>query len=177
MSLQNLVLPDFLISELYKKLHLVDDGSSGEKRSQMAAGDPNILKFLGNNQKNIAILVHHPGEVFLPERHLDFLIKMLGACKLNIADVAIFNEGFTRVDMNTHINKLHTQKVILFVIEPTDLKLPMSFPQFKLQEYALCNYLYVPSLDNLNTETEEGKLLKTKLWICLKTMFDVSGPK
>jgi hypothetical protein len=81
------------------------------------------------------------------------------------------------MDINILIKQLQPKQVIMFGIEPTELKLPLSFPQFKLQEYALCTYLYVPSLDSLNNESEEGKLLKTKLWICLKSMFEVSSTK
>ena len=174
MSLQNIVLPDFLIAELYKKVHLISDLST-EGQPVIPDNEPGAIKFLGNNQKKIAIIVRHPGDVFLPEKHLEFLIKILGACKLHIGDVAIVNDGFKPVDINIITKQLKPKQAILFGIEPTDLRLPLSFPQFKLQDYALCTYLYIPSLDSLNNETEEGKLLKTKLWICLKSMFEVSG--
>jgi hypothetical protein len=180
MSLLNIVLPDLLITELYKKVHLISNESPTTVTPEIQDKEPGTIKFLGNNQKKITIVVRHPGDVFLPEKHLEFLIKILGACKLNIGDVAIVNEGFKSfksIDINTIIKQLQPKQVIIFGIEPTELKLPLSFPQFKLQEYALCTYLYVPSLDNLNTETEEGKLLKTKLWVCLKSMFEVSGTK
>ena len=47
------------------------------------------LKFLGNNDKHILILVSDATHTFLPENELTFLTKMLAACQLNIGDVAI----------------------------------------------------------------------------------------
>ena len=47
--------------------------------------------YLGNNGKNISILVHEPEAAFLSEESLDFLTKILGACKLNMGDVAVIN--------------------------------------------------------------------------------------
>ena len=49
------------------------------------------LKYLGGNAKNIAFLVNCPTDVFLPDKHLDWLGKMLTACQLNLGDVAIIN--------------------------------------------------------------------------------------
>jgi hypothetical protein len=177
MSLQKIVLPDLLIKELYRKVHLLNDKWSLPKEVEVPNKEQIDIKFLGDNKKNITLIVRHPGDVFLPEKHLDFLIRILGACKLNIGDVAIVNEASKPLDINSLSRSLQPKQVILFDIEPTQIRLPLSFPQFKLQEYALCTYLYVPSLDNLNDETEEGKLLKTKLWLCLKSMFGVSSKK
>lgn len=177
MSLQKIVLPDFLITELYKRIHLIVDSEVLESAPEVPEFKRGNLKFLGNNVKKVTIMVQYSEDVFLPEKHMEFLIRILGACKLNIGDVAIVNGGSKPIDINDLIQQLEPEKMLLFGIEPTELRLPLSFPQFKLQEYARCTYLYVPSLDNLNSETEEGKLLKTKLWICLRTMFDVSSSK
>lgn len=176
MSLQHAVLPPIVISELYKKTLIVPDGD----RSDLPIVDPvqaEQIKYLGNNLKKIVIVVKQVSDVFLPERHLEFLTKILAACKLNIGDVAIVNLGFRFVDIHAIREFLQPTNVILFGIEPTELKLPLSFPHFKIQPYADSAYLAVPSLDSLNNGTDEGKLLKTKLWVCLKTMFEVDGGK
>jgi hypothetical protein len=131
------------------------------------------VKFLGNNLKNVLIVVRHSEDVFLPEKHLEFLTRLLAACKLNIGDIAIVNDGYTSVDIHSLQQQLKPKKVILFGIEPTEIKLPLNFPNFKVQNYADSVYLSVPSLDILNHTTED-KLLKTKLWVCLMSMFDVN---
>lgn len=181
MSFKNLILPDILIAALYKNVFLVPEGLPGNNVNKNTglvnetALDP--VKFLGNNLKKITILVKHQADVFLPEKHLEFLTKILMACKLNIGDVAVVNEGFKFVDIHTLKQQLKPTHVILFGIDPTELKLPLHFPHFKIQHYADSSYLSVPSLDQLNSDTEEGKLLKTKIWVCLKSLFEVSHSK
>ena len=92
---------------------------------------------------------------------------------MNIGDVGIVNVGYKVVDMSTIKQELNPNNIILFGVEPTDLKLPLNFPHFKIQNYDDVAYLSVPPFEALNVENEEGKLLKTKLWVCLKTMFEV----
>ena len=176
MSFQNMILPDILIGDLYRNIFVIPPGESKDIE-ELRQPPPEGVKFLGNNLRKIVIVVDHPAEVFLPEKHLEFLSKILAACKLNIGDVAIVNEGFNFVDIATLRKELKPQYVILFGIDPTELKLPLNFPHFKIQKYDEVAYLTVPPLDALNSDTEEGKLLKTKLWVCLKTMFEVSNGK
>lgn len=130
-------------------------------------------KFLGNNRQHVAIVVRFSGEAFLPEQHLQMLTKMLGACKLNLGDVAIVNDATLPVNMNTLKEQLSPKRVLLFGVAPDETGLPLNFPPFKDQEYAGTTYLYTPSLEELNKETEEGKLLKRRLWECLKKIFGV----
>jgi hypothetical protein len=176
MSLQHATLPDLLITELYKNIFIINSETDQNNQLEIISATE-AIKFLGDNVKKIIILVNHPSDVFLPENHLEFLTRILAACKLNIGDVAIVNTGFKLVDIHAIKQQLQPKHIILFGIEPTELRLPLSFPHFKIQSYADSAYLSVPSLDILNKDTEEGKLLKTKLWICLKTMFEVSGEK
>ena len=41
-------------------------------------------KSLGNNQKNILIVVNYGNAVHLPDEELSFLTSMLAACKLSL---------------------------------------------------------------------------------------------
>jgi hypothetical protein len=172
MSLQNTILPDILIADLYRNVFVIPPATSSNKNVEIAKEkEAQTIKFLGNNLKKIVIVVNQSSDVFLPEKHLEFLSKILVACKLNIGDVAIVNEGYKFVDIATIKQELKPNYVILFGLEPTDLKLPLNFPHFKIQNYDEVAYLSVPAFEALNVENEEGKLLKTKLWVCLKTMF------
>lgn len=130
-------------------------------------------KLLGNNRQQVTVVVRFPGEAFLPESHLQFLTKMIGACKLNLGDVAIVNDATVRVDMNVLKAQLQPKTVLLFGVAPEEAALPLSFPTFKAQEYAGTTYLYTPPLEELNTETEDGKLLKRRLWDSLRKIFGV----
>ena len=178
MSLQNVVLPEVVVADLFKKIPLMSPQTATNTSVDNRATESNgTVKFLGSNLKNIAIVVKHPDEVFLPDRHLEFLSRILSACRLNLGDVAIINEGYRYVDINKIRQDCSPANILLFGVEPTELKLPMTFPHFKLQPYADAVYLAVPSLDVLNADTDEGKLLKTRLWVCLKSMFGVEGAK
>jgi hypothetical protein len=117
--------------------------------------------------------VDSPGHVFLSDEELAFIGKILGACKLNIADVAIVNHATIPVLISELKKQLEPVILLLFGLDPTGIRLPVQFPQFKTQVYDGCNYLYVPSLPELDKDTEEGKLLKSKMWVCLRKLFEV----
>jgi hypothetical protein len=138
---------------------------------QAPVNEPMVYRTLGNNKRQIAIVVNCPNEVFLPETDLQFLTKMLSACKLNMADVAIVNFAARAVAIDPLKQQLQPRHVLLFGVEPGAIQLPISFPAFKEQAYAGSTFLFTPSLTQLNQETEQAKLLKRQLWDCLKRMF------
>jgi hypothetical protein len=129
------------------------------------------IKFLGGNNKKIAFIVNCPTDVFLPEKHLDWLGKMLTACQLNLGDVAIVNIANNQHTITDINQELQSQTIILLGAEPYSIQLPLNFPHFSLQPYANTMFLYTPSPDQLNQNTQEAKLLKSKLWVCLQKLF------
>ena len=135
------------------------------------AAEHAAYKILGNNKKQITVVVNCLNDVFVPEADLQFLTKMLGACKLNMADVAIVNHATAAVAIDSVKVQLQPKYVLLFGVEPGTTQLPISFPSFKEQPYAGTTYLFTPALSELNLETEEAKVLKRKLWDCLKRIF------
>jgi hypothetical protein len=163
MSLDTVQLPGFIIEDLFKNSLIQQDSAPGK----------DSYDYLGKNLKNIAIIVDSPQTVFLPEQQLTFLIKMLEACRMTIADTAIINHALSKVEIIELKHRLHPTHVLLFGVEPTGIKLPFNIPPFKIQSYDNCIYLYAPGMEKLNLDTEEGKLLKSKLWVCLRTMFGV----
>ena len=133
--------------------------------------EPVGYKTLGNNKQHIAIIVNCPHDVFVPEADLQFLTKMLSACKLNIADVAIVNHAAVPIAIEPLKQQLQPKYILLFGVEPGAVQLPISFPAFKEQAYAGSSYLFTPPLNELNQENDEAKQQKRKLWDCLKRMF------
>ena len=130
-------------------------------------------KILGNHRRKITILVNAPGSPFLPDNQLSFLTKILEACRLNMGDVAIVNHASAPVNITALRAQLQPTVILLFGLEPTTIRLPINFPVFKLQSYDQCTYLSAPALDLLVQTSEESKLLKSKLWLCLKSLFEV----
>lgn len=129
------------------------------------------IKFLGGNKKRIAFIVNCATDVFLPDNHLDWLGKMLDACKLNLGDVAIANIANNQFTITDIKNELLSTSVILLGTEPFAIQLPLNFPHFNLQSYDGITFLYTPSPDQLNQPTHEAKLLKSKLWVSLQKLF------
>ncbi|MDO6432150.1 hypothetical protein Q4E93_16225 [Flavitalea sp. BT771] len=130
-------------------------------------------KFLGSNRRNITIVVHSPGIAFLPDDQLNVLTRMLEACRMNMGDVAIVNHAAAPVIIAPLKQQLQPAFILLFGPKPPDIGLPMDFPVFKIQKYDQCTYLTAPSLEELVAPGDESRLLKSKLWVCLKTMFEI----
>ncbi|MDR3714718.1 MAG: hypothetical protein P4L51_18030 [Puia sp.] len=132
-----------------------------------------VYRFLGKNTRRISIVVQSPGNAYLPDDQLAFLSKMLEACKMNIGDVALVNHASAPVVIADFKTQLNPSIVILFGVGPVDIRLPMNFPLFNIQPYDECRYLCAPGLEELVKPTDEGKLLKSKLWVCLRNLFNV----
>jgi hypothetical protein len=58
---------------------------------------------------------------------------------------------------------------LLFDTSPAAISLPMSFPYYQLQSFAGSTFLYAPSLKEL----ENDRVEKSKLWVCLKRLFNL----
>jgi hypothetical protein len=179
MDLNHINLPAFVIADLYHS-SLIDAGETAakpkpeeifiEKKSIHDRTETMDWKYLGENRKNILIIVNHKDGVHLSDDDLNFLTGILGACKLNIGDVAIVNlnnhPGASYKELTSY---LKSRRVFLFGVEPAAFGLPMSFPHFQLQSFANISFLFSPVLKEL----ENDKLLKSKLWVCLKRIFEI----
>ncbi|HEY6901426.1 MAG TPA: hypothetical protein VI233_12310 [Puia sp.] len=130
-------------------------------------------KFLGNHRRSITILVNAPGSPFLPDNQLNFLSKILEACRLNLGDVAIVNHASSPINISDLRGQLQPSVVLLFGLEPSTIRLPINFPEFRQQAFDSCTYLSAPSLSLMVATTDESKLLKSRLWVCLKSLFNV----
>ena len=196
MSLSNIKLPGFVIADLYRTSLIQPTAADGfvplQEVQEVAEPEPVRVapqpepvvekappkpvdtapyKILGNNKKQLTVVVNCPQDVFLAEGDLQFLTKMLDACKLNMADVAIVNHATAAVNIEKVKAELQPRFLLLFGVEPDEIHLPINFPSFKEQPYAGTTYLLTPALSQLNGDTDVAKGLKKKLWECLKRMF------
>jgi len=171
MSLNKMQLPPTVIAKLFKHALVLSEKKNSEMETVTDVQSP--FHYLGNNLKKITLIVNSSKPFFLEDQHLVFLTKMLDACKLGLNDVAIVNYTTNPVTVSELNEVLQPKIVLLFGLEPTAIKLPFNSPSFKIQEYNNCSYLHIPSLEDLSQNTEEGKVLKSKLWVCLRTLFEV----
>lgn len=166
MSLDKIQLPAFVIQDLFKN-SLVDLNTT-----QAATGntDADGIAFLGKNQRRIALVVRSSEALYLPEAALEFLMGILGACQLTMADVALVNlhqqpdTGYQQLT-----EALQAEKIFLFGTSPADLQLPLDFPFYQIQRYNNQVYLAAPPLAQL----QQDRMEKSKLWSCLKQIFSL----
>lgn len=149
-------LPDELIVALYKNV-LIDPRSSEEIKKQLNQYEP----------KEILVLVKS-GSALLNEKQLAFLSSILKALKLELTNINLICTGSNDFGSYQVLTKrLTPNKIILFGISPTEISLPMHFPLFQIQSFEKINYLYAPTLEEIESE----KSLKMTLWKTLQQLF------
>lgn len=170
MSLNNIKLPGIVIAELYKNDLLETPGKGDQETITVEKDKTTPVQYLGKNKKNITILVHYPSDVYLPEEQLTFLSNILQACGLSIGDIAIVNTAMRTTDVTTILTELETSKLLVFRNIPL-LNIPGE--PFTITKTGNVAILTAPTLETMNSNSEESKLFKTKLWICLKQLFNL----
>ncbi|HEV8284235.1 MAG TPA: hypothetical protein VGQ09_07985 [Chitinophagaceae bacterium] len=128
-------------------------------------------KYLGQYKKNILLIVRYNASPHLPDEPLNFLTSVLGACKLSLADIAVLNIAMAPSVLYKDVQEQFKAGVtILFGLTPEEFEMPVNFPEFQVQAFNHCHFLHTPTLEEL----ESDKILKSKLWVCLKRMFSLS---
>ncbi len=166
MSLDNIQIPISIIQSLYGKslydLKVVKDLST--------IIESNDFSFLGSNQKNIVLVVSSSLAIYLPDEELNFLLGILTACKLSMADIALINMKKNPALIYTNItSQLNAEKIFLFGLDAQSLKLPLQFENYQIQNYN--NQVYLSSVSLSELQKDNGE--KLKLWNCLKTIFSL----
>ena len=174
MNLNHIQLPASVVADLFKHSLVETDGKLSEQENGFSLKKPgtssNKWKYLGENKKNILVVVNNNATVHLPDRDLSFLTNMLGACKLGLADVAIVNgNNYDEINYKEMIAQFSSRIIFLFGIEPVSFGLPVTFPHFQLQPFANATFLFTPSLEECNNDA----LMKSKLWVCLRRLFNI----
>lgn len=164
MSLNDIQLSPVLVQDLYKNTLVETTVSTPEKGRE----DRPPVSFLGHNDKRITILVNEPGTTYLADEHLSFLMDILTACKLGMADVALVNMNTDPSLTDKKFGEiLAPEKLLLFGVEPLSIGMPLQFPHYQVQTYNNCTYLFAPPLAVLKKDKDE----KMQLWTCLKKIF------
>ncbi|MBK8951556.1 MAG: hypothetical protein IPM85_03680 [Chitinophagaceae bacterium] len=99
MDLNHIELLPQSVAELYTSV-LIQSGDNNTifYNEKMETNDKkevkkNHWKSLGNNQKNILVIVNYKEAVHIPDNELALLTSILNACKLTVADVVIVNHN------------------------------------------------------------------------------------
>lgn len=162
------------LSGLYRdNLVLITDTPPAATRKKAALPEKKKASAaaLGHNLKNITLIINQAEAGWPDAETLSFISRMLEACKMNLDDIALLNAAQQAITLQEMKSKFSPSAVLLFGVSPDRIGLPIIFPEFKLQEFDKTTYLLVPDLSLLNQDNDPGKLLKGKLWACLRQLF------
>jgi hypothetical protein len=168
MSFTELQLPDFILADLYKDVLV--ELKSGKQIKKKEIATPPQQWFLGDNRKQVTIVVRDEEAVYLRDEWLSFLSSILGACQFNLADVAIVNYTKTNCTFPELLEKTAPQFLLLFDVTAQEMHLPFIVPHYQVLQHNNCSFLLAPSLQSMldNTQGE-----KRNLWTSLKKMFNI----
>lgn len=175
MEINKIRLPVSVVADLYTSSLIMTEEliTAHTKTNQTSAINENETslqpKGLGENKKNILITVKCADAVHITDKELNFLTAMLSACKLTLADVVIVNLAKQDLGYKELLPFFNSRVCLLFDVEPGVIGLPINFPFFQIQPFSNCSFLYSPSL----SELENDKVQKSKLWVCLKRLFNL----
>ena len=186
MGLNDIQLPAQTVVDLYKNLLCEDDSVAPSaklkniepiklpKQEEINSNKTTEqISFLGKNLSQMVILVDYNNEVYLPENQLNFIGNILKACKMNLADVAIVNVNKQPINIGELSRQLNPQNLVIFGIDTNRINFDKQLTSFNIITYDGMQVFTAPSLELLNQEGEEGKLLKSKLWLCMKQMLNL----
>lgn len=165
MSLEQLQLDPYLLAQMY------DQPIIPEAAKVVPATEKVLpkVKYLGENQKNILLLIQNESEAYLNEELFNLLTNILNACKLGMQDVALTNAatypGLTLADYKTAIP---VRQCIIFAVTPGSIGLP-PMQTYQLETHEQLPVLYSDALQLIATD----KNLKGRLWMGLKQLFGI----
>ncbi len=170
MGLNDIALPASLIAGLYKK-HLIESGTQVPAAAVTnSVKEKKGIQYLGKNQKGVCLLVDYANEVYLPDDQLNFLTSILLACKLNLGDVAIINVHKQKISFDELRKQVSCNYLLIFGVDVSGIGLN-EMPLFTSHIISNTNIVCSTAAEQLNNSDAESKLLKSKLWLCLKQLF------
>ena len=145
-----------------------------EEKNTAIASEENLtapIKFLGEHQKKILVLVQDTDAVHLNERAFDLLTSILNACKLTIADIALINIANKKFSLHQILTQVPSVFVLVFDINPTQLKIKLPTKLYTPILLGETQLLFSNNLSQMQGIDQASKIEKTKLWTALKIIF------
>lgn len=167
MELNGLQFSKEQLAELYSGTLVVTETSTPQPVSKTAPVAQVAIPFKGKNKKGVLWLVYEPTHAYLDDADFEFLSQIVGACKMNMEDIALVNLAQTTKTINEVIDALQPSAVIMCGIEYQQL--PFKLDEYLIYPHARRNYFLADRLEDLRND----KAKKTKLWLALKAMFSL----
>jgi hypothetical protein len=177
MGINHLQLSPELIAALYPETLVAgNDPGNIKKTGKMSVTDlprAPAYSFLGKNLRSICFLVDCPGQDYIPEKELGFLLRILSACKCSLDDIALVNAARLPIRFNELTKQLQPRILILWGIRPVSIGLKDDLPDFSISPLEGVSVIPVLTPDLMSGESPEGLELKQRLWACLKRLFNL----
>ena len=192
-DLQNIKLPDFLVTDWYKS-HLIETEvptiakpnninitpvAPQEDVKEPSPAFVTVQKpvevewFIGKNLKNISIIISQNDSLVISKEWSTFLSSVLAACKFSLDDVVIINIQKKTINYTQIVQKFNSKYLLAFDVEPSLLGIPASIPTYDIRVDNNCAIIFSDSIAQMLGNTADAKQVKMKLWICLKKLFNV----
>ncbi len=146
-----------------------------EKMAEINAGSPALpaasLRSTGENRRRICLVVAVPGREILTARTKNFLEKMLAACQLTIADLAIINISLSPASAADLQSAFMPEKWLLSGVSPSSLQMDAAGDLFEVVRWEGTDLLTFPALAEMEADTAAATQLKRRLWTGLQKMF------
>jgi hypothetical protein len=133
-----------------------------EINAAIAAEEPLTapIKFLGEHQKKILVLVQDVDAVHLNERAFDLL-----------TDIALINLANKNFSLHQILTQVPSELVLVFDILPTQLKIKLPTKLYTPILLGETQLLFSNNLSQMQGIDQASKIEKTKLWTALKLIF------
>lgn len=166
MSLDEIILPTSVQSILYPhQLILLE---KEKKNVEKKTTEP--IKFLGGNNKKIVFIINNSDQAYLSDDEMKTLEKMLAACKLTLADIAIINyPTFPELDFESIYTALQPVKCIGFGINAAQLSIDKNFRPFEVDKIKNVQFVFAPDFGALIKNEQQ----KRNLWQSLQKLFSL----
>lgn len=165
MSFDKLQLDPYLLARIYTQPII-----PGKKAPAAVVTEalPKV-KFLGENQKNIALFIQNNSEVYLNEELFNLLTNILNACKLGMQDIALINVAqYNAMPFSSWQKAVPMKQAVLFGINPSGMGLE-AITNYQLLQVSGCQLLCSDPLQLIS----QDKVLKGKLWMGLKQLLGI----
>jgi hypothetical protein len=164
MSLSAVQLDPYLLAKMYTQPIIPEEKQAGP----VVQKELPKVKYLGENQKNILLLIQNENEAYLNDESFNLLTNILNACKLGMQDVALANvahyAALTLADWQKVVN---FQRVVIFGIAPDQLA--VEAPVYQLVTINGTTAIFSHDLTFIGSD----KTLKGRLWMGLQKLFNL----
>ncbi len=192
-DLQNIKLPNFLITDWYKS-HLIEtevptiakpnivNSTTTAPIELVTEPTPTFVTvqqpieeewFTGKNLKNISIVISQDDSSVISKEWATFLSSVLAACKFSLEDVVIVNIQKKAINYSHIVQQFNSKYLLAFDVAPSLLGIPASIPTYDIRVDNNCAIIFSDSISQMLGNTVEAKQVKMKLWVSLKKLFNV----